>query len=149
MLTTKGGPVSPLPFIPSSFPLSIHPGSGILELFVSNTSQRYSPKASWIFPGLRKIGTAVCSQAIRKTTFLPSLPSSHYPSAVLHRPPTSRGLRRIQGWQLPSGRAPSSRFLRILTPFSPFFLYRFFFCLSSSYKLFRYSQFRPCILSEC
>lgn len=58
-------------------PLSIHPGSGILELFVSNTPQHYSPKARWILPRrLRKIGTAVCSQAIRKTTFLPSLPSS-------------------------------------------------------------------------
>lgn len=46
-------------------------------------------------------------------------------------PPTSRGLRRIQGWQLPPGRAPSSRFLRILTPFSLFFFYHLPFCLSS------------------
>lgn len=103
-------------------------GSGIPELFVSNTPQHYSPKARWIFPGLRKIGTAVCSQAIRKTTFLPSLPS-FLPLSVggTSPPPTSRGLRRIQGWQLPPGRAPSSRFLRILTPSSPFSLYTFFF----------------------
>lgn len=62
-------------------------------------------------PGLRKIGTAVCSQAIRKTTM-----PTPFPDGGTSPSPTSRGLRRVQGWQLPPGRAPSSRFLRILTP---------------------------------
>jgi len=80
MLTAEGGPVSPLPFIPSTLPLSIHPRSGILELFVSNILRHYSPKARWILPGrLRKIGTAVCSQAIRKN-YLPTFPSFLPPS---------------------------------------------------------------------
>lgn len=53
------------------------------------------------------------------------------PSAGGTSPPPSRGLRRVQGWQLPSGRAPSSRFLRILTPFLlPF--PTVFFCSPSS-----------------
>lgn len=42
MLTAKGGPVPSLLFIPSSSPPSIYLGSGILELFVSNTSRHYS-----------------------------------------------------------------------------------------------------------
>lgn len=62
-------------------------------------------------PGLRKIGTAVCSQAIRKTT----VPTS-FSDGGTSPSTTSHGLRRVQGWQLPPGRAPSSRFLRILTP---------------------------------
>lgn len=64
-------------------------------------------------------------------------------------PPTSRGLRRVQGWQLLPGRAPSSRFLRILTPFllppSVVFSLSFSFFLVLPYRC---SQFRLCILSR-
>lgn len=149
MLTAEGGPASPLPFIPSSSPLSIHPGSGILELFVSNTPQHYSPKAAVDLPRVEKDWDS-CLFSGNQKNYLPTFPS-FLPLSVggTSPPPTSRGLRRIQGWQLPPGRAPSSRFLRILTPFSLFFFYIFFLSLFSSCTLYRSSQFRPCILSEC
>lgn len=128
-----------------SFPhrpsLLIHPGSGILELFVSNTPQHYSPKARWILPRrLRKIGTAVCSQAIRKTTFLPSLPSSRRRYFAAPNEPRLKESTRVAA-------ASRSTLFAVFKNLNAF-LSLFSFYLFSPF-LYRYSQFYLCTLSEC
>jgi len=135
-----------LPFIPSSLPLTIYPGIRHTRvtrkqhspaLFARSAEDPPRAEKDWdscLFPGNQK-----------------NYPSLHLSLAVLCRRPTSRGLRRVQGWQLPPRReAPSSRFLRILTPslLSPSISFS-----SPSPALYRHSQFHLCIfyhsLSEC